>query len=69
MIKQKEIIEELKDKEDDGIQMYFDEKEKLNDLMLYEESYWKQTSKTFWLEEGDTNSSFFFHAIASSRKR
>lgn len=39
--------------------MYFDEKEKLNDLLLYEESYWKRIAKTFWLEEGDTNSSFF----------
>lgn len=36
--KQKEIIEWLKDREDDdGIQLYFDEKEKLNDLLMHEE--------------------------------
>ncbi|KAL8121850.1 hypothetical protein AgCh_018547 [Apium graveolens] len=69
VIKQKEIIDQLKDREDDdGIQMYFDEKEKLSELLLRKELYWKQRAKTFWLEEGDSNSKFF-HASASSRKK
>lgn len=69
VIKQKYIIDQLKDREDDdGIQLYYDEKEKLSDLLLHEELYWKQRAKTFWLEEGDSNS-IFFHASASSRKK
>lgn len=69
MVKQKTIIDELKNMEDDdGIQLYFDAKEKLNGLLLHEESYWKQRAKIFWLEEGDTNSKFF-HAAASSKKK
>lgn len=69
VIKQKEIIDQLKDREDyDGFQLYFDEKEKLSDLLLHEELYWKQRAKTFWLEEGDSDSRFF-HASASSRKK
>lgn len=66
---QKNVIEGLKDREDDdGIQQYFEEKEKLNDILCHEELYWKQRAKTFWLEEGDTNSKFF-HAAASTRKK
>lgn len=69
VIKQKEIIEVLKSREDtDGIQFYFEEKNRLNDLILHEELYWKQRAKAFWLEEGDTNSKFY-HAAASSRKK
>lgn len=57
MIKKKEIIDVLKNREDDdGIQLYFEEKYNLNDLMLHEEIYWKQRAKFFWSEEGDTNS-------------
>lgn len=42
VIKQKEIIEKFKGREDDdGIQLYFDEKEKLEELLLHEEAYWK----------------------------
>lgn len=65
VIKQKAIIDQLKNREDDdGIQLYLDEKEKLSDLLLNEEIYWKQRAKMFWLEEGDSNSKFF-HASAS----
>lgn len=45
-----------------------EEKEKLNDLLYHEETYWKQRAKLFWLEEGDTNTKFF-HASATSRKK
>ncbi|XP_074374427.1 uncharacterized protein LOC141714831 [Apium graveolens] len=69
VINQKEALDSLKDREDnDGIQTYFSEKAKLEELLLQEESYWKQRAKIFWLEEGDTNSRFF-HASASSRKK
>lgn len=69
VVRQKKIIEDLKDREDDdGIQLYFDEKENLNELLANEEVYWKQRAKKFWLKEGVTNSRFF-HAAASSRKK
>lgn len=68
-MKQKEVIEDFKNREDEeGTRMYFVEKEKLNELMLHEDLYWKQRAKTFWLKEGDTNSKFF-HAAASNRKK
>lgn len=39
--KKKQIIDELKNREDDdGIQLYFDEKDKLNELLYHEEVYW-----------------------------
>lgn len=60
VIKQKEILNALKSKKDDDrIQLYFDKKEKLNELLMYEAIYWKQRAKVFWSEEGDTNSNFF----------
>lgn len=69
VIKQKEVIEQFKDREDDdGIQLYFDGNEKLNDLLLTEELYRKQRAKTFWLEAGETNYQFL-HASASSSKK
>jgi len=37
----------------------------LANLLLQEDSYWKQQSKVFWLSDGDTNSKFF-HASASA---
>lgn len=50
IIHHKAIIEALKDREDDdGIQLYFKEKEKLNDVLQHEELYWKQRAKPFGL--------------------
>lgn len=47
---------------------YYEEKNKLDELTLHEEVYWKQRAKTFWLAEGDANTKFF-HATALTRKR
>ncbi|XP_074373470.1 uncharacterized protein LOC141713795 [Apium graveolens] len=67
--RQNEVIRLLVDRVDeDGISNYFMKKEKLNDLLCYEEVYWKQRAKNFWLTEGDANTKFF-HASASARKK
>ncbi|XP_074323028.1 uncharacterized protein LOC141659976 [Apium graveolens] len=67
--KQKEALDMLKDRIDDvGIQQYFAEKSKLDDLLFHEEQYWRQRAKSFWLTEGDTNSKFF-HSAATKRKK
>lgn len=69
IIRQKEVIDLLKNREDDdGVQLYFDEKDKLEEILSHEEAYWKQRAKSFWLKDGDTNSKYF-HAAASSRKK
>ncbi|XP_074352235.1 uncharacterized protein LOC141691391 [Apium graveolens] len=69
VIRQKEIIDSLKNREDDdGVQIYFYEKDKLGDLLSHEEAYWKQRAKSFWLKDGDTNSKYF-HVTTSSRKK
>lgn len=69
VVKQKEVINCLVHREDsEGIRRYFEESDKLNDLLLHEEIYWKQMAKLFWLSEGDSNSRFF-HASASKRKK
>lgn len=47
---------------------YFEERRKLEELMIHEEAYWKQRAKSFWLMEGDSNSKFF-HAYATTRKK
>lgn len=55
--------------EDDIItKQYFEERGKLDELLIHEDVYWKQRSKSFWLLEGDSNSRYF-HAFATSRKK
>lgn len=67
--KQKEVMNIYVSREDEvGVKSYFEEREKLNELLLHEEIYWKKRAKMFWLSEGDTNSRFF-HAQASKRKK
>ncbi|XP_074327330.1 uncharacterized protein LOC141665251 [Apium graveolens] len=66
---QKEVLNSLLNREDnDGVATYFEERERLNELLLHEEVYWKQRAKFFWLKEGDTNSRFF-HNQATKRKK
>lgn len=67
--KQKAVLEALKHGNDaDRIRQYITERDKLNEILLHEELYWKQRAKLFWLKEGDDNTSFF-HAYASARKK
>lgn len=40
----------------------------LANLLLQEDSYWRQHSKVIWLKECDTNSKFF-HASAYAHRR
>lgn len=66
---QKEVLVSFLSREDnEGVASYFKEREKLNELLLHEEVYWKQRAKNFWLKEGDTNSRFF-HTQATKRKK
>ncbi|KAL8103398.1 hypothetical protein AgCh_027826 [Apium graveolens] len=54
--------------DEEGIQNYFEEKKKLEEILVHEELYWKQRAKVFWLTEEDTISKFI-HATASKRKK
>lgn len=47
---------------------YFEEKSRLEELLLHEEAYWRQRAKSFWLLDGDPNSKYF-HAYATTRKK
>ncbi|XP_074346861.1 uncharacterized protein LOC141685668 [Apium graveolens] len=54
--------------DEDRTKRYFEEKKNLEDLMLSEEIYWQQRAKSFWLQDGDSNSRYF-HAYATSRRK
>lgn len=43
-------------------------KKKLEELMVSEEMYWQQRAKSFWLQDGDSNTKYF-HAYATCRKK
>lgn len=67
--KQKEVLASLVNRVDnEGVEQYFIENDKLHELLLHEEVYWKQRAKTFWLAKGDENTKFF-HATASARRK
>ena len=66
---QKKILVELVDStEESNIQKYLAERDKLNELLMQEEAYWKQRAKYFCLEEGDENKKFF-HVSSTTRKK
>lgn len=66
---QKELVAAFEDcTDDDIINRYFAEKKKLEELMINEELYWQQRAKSFWLQDGDSNTKFF-HACATSRRK
>lgn len=54
--------------DDVSVKRYFNERDKLNELLLHEVIYWKQRAKVLWLKEGNENIKFF-HASASTRKK
>lgn len=67
--KQKLKLDKLVDCNDDqSVREYLEEKDKLNLLLLQEETYWKQRAKLYWLQDGDENSKLF-HASATTRKK
>lgn len=51
-----------------SVQEYISEREKLNSLLLQEETYWKQRAKLFWLTEGDNNTRFFYASASAMKK-
>ncbi|XP_074360471.1 uncharacterized protein LOC141700659 [Apium graveolens] len=67
--KQKELVALFEDCADaTRTSRYFEEKKILEDLLLSEELYWQQRAKSFWLQDGDSNSKFF-HAYATGRRK
>lgn len=67
--KQKVIIDLFREKTDDqSIREYLKARDKLNEILMHEELYWKQRAKLLWLKEGDNNARFF-HSFASARRK
>lgn len=50
-----------------GVELKAIEKQ-IDDLLIDEEIYWRQRSRTVWLREGDKNTKYF-HSKATARKR
>lgn len=67
--KQKEVISLYEDCANEAqTRNYFAERSKLEELLIHEETYWKQRAKSFWLQDGDSNSNYF-HVFATTRRK
>lgn len=67
--KQRAQLEDICNSSRDAIDPRVEDMQKnLANLLLQEDTYWRQRAKVYWLADGDTNSKFF-HASASARKR
>lgn len=60
-------LHNIQDQQDDTRDLKMME-QKLNDLLLKEEIFWKQTSRILWLKEGDQNTKKI-HGRAKKRNK
>lgn len=68
-IKKKEFLNMLvKCTNEASINEYLVERLNLEKLLEYEEFYWQQRAKKFWLSEGDSNTKFFTLVLRIGRK-
>ncbi|XP_074324401.1 uncharacterized protein LOC141661315 [Apium graveolens] len=66
---QKALMDSLQDKLDEcSVKEFVEARDRLNEILLHEEVYWKQRAKLFWLQEGDGNTNLF-HSTATTRKK
>lgn len=66
---QKMVLDSLRNRcDNEGVKEYFVVRDKLHEILLHEELYWKQRAKIFWLKERDENTRFF-HASATARRK
>ncbi|CAJ2628079.1 unnamed protein product [Trifolium pratense] len=62
-------IEQLRSKVNSENVNYFNSlRQRMSQLLVQEDAYWRQRAKTHWLRDGDLNTKFF-HAAATSRRK
>lgn len=65
----KRVLKTLKGRRDSySLNLYQEEKKKLNETYAQQEVFWRQRSKQLWLREGDQNSKYF-HSATKIRRR
>lgn len=65
----KRVLKILKGRRDSySLNLYQEEKKKLNETYAQHEVFWRQRSKQLWLHEGDHNSKYF-HSATKIRRR